>query len=150
MAESFGAKCYTKIVPQLTHLIANKDGTEKVVKIAERNANHTPFTHILTLDWLMDSISSWEKKDELDYYLNTNYKVKAAKQKHVTIAKQKIEEPEEDDADSILFKYSEDVLLDRSDISEWQREIDLECSDQEDSVIESENETRKRRIGETR
>jgi RNA polymerase II subunit A C-terminal domain phosphatase len=63
-ALSFGAQVQTKITRKVTHVVvsANRTRTQKV-----RQAAKYPHIKIVNQQWLMNSMSKWEKEDESQY-----------------------------------------------------------------------------------
>ncbi|KAI9831183.1 MAG: Carboxy-terminal domain (CTD) phosphatase [Phylliscum demangeonii] len=63
-AKSFGARVSERITRRTTHLVAARDRTTKVRLAARR-----PQIHIVTIRWLLDSISQWRWLDEDPYLI---------------------------------------------------------------------------------
>jgi len=63
-AEHFGAQCYSQFNDTITHLVAARNGTDKVLE-AQRRGN----IHIVSLNWLCDSVAHWIRLPENDYQL---------------------------------------------------------------------------------
>ncbi|KAJ1957307.1 CTD phosphatase Fcp1 [Linderina pennispora] len=71
-AEQFGARCETDVSKRTTHMVAGKRDTAKVHK-ARRLKNsksgnmrkHPPI--VVTVAWLLDSMSQWTRLDETQY-----------------------------------------------------------------------------------
>ncbi|KAI1314709.1 Carboxy-terminal domain (CTD) phosphatase [Mortierella claussenii] len=63
-ARTFGANCFTKLSSRITHVVAAKPGTAKVMS-ARRRKN----IRIVRPEWLYDSIAKWQKQDESKYLL---------------------------------------------------------------------------------
>ncbi|KAL2370921.1 RNA polymerase II CTD phosphatase Fcp1 [Blastomyces gilchristii SLH14081] len=61
-AKSFGAAISTKISSRTTHLVAGRNRTAKV-----REATRYPNIKIVTVQWLLDSITQWKRVDEEPY-----------------------------------------------------------------------------------
>ncbi|KAI0319033.1 hypothetical protein OF83DRAFT_1241216 [Amylostereum chailletii] len=64
MASAFGARCHTELSNEVTHLVANKRGTQKVDAARKRRG-----VKIVWLAWFTDSIARWERQDEGPYLL---------------------------------------------------------------------------------
>jgi RNA polymerase II subunit A-like phosphatase len=64
-AEYFGAKCETEFSNKVTHLVAAKEGTNKVLEAVSRGG-----IHIVTPNWLYDSLAHWVHLPEKDYHLS--------------------------------------------------------------------------------
>ena len=63
-AERWGANCKTAIDENVTHVVANKMGTAKVMAgLAD------PKIEVVRLDWLLHSIGQWKRLPEEFYYL---------------------------------------------------------------------------------
>lgn len=62
---SFGARLVTDIKHKPSHLVAKKGGTLKV-----RTAQKYSSVHVVTPEWLLESISCWQRKLEADYLLS--------------------------------------------------------------------------------
>jgi RNA polymerase II subunit A-like phosphatase len=69
-ATSFGAQVHTKVSRKITHLVvsANRTRTQKV-----RQATKYPHIKIVNQQWLLDSMSRWEKIDETPYLVCTGF-----------------------------------------------------------------------------
>ncbi|ORX98278.1 hypothetical protein K493DRAFT_280588 [Basidiobolus meristosporus CBS 931.73] len=65
LARMFGAQCSTNLNNQVTHVVASKPGTAKV-----NHAQKMPHVLIVKLEWLLDSISHWERQDEKSYLIH--------------------------------------------------------------------------------
>ena len=65
LANEFGANCHEYLNDNITHIVAAKKGTAKV-----EQGKKISKSHIVWLEWLLDSISKWEKQDESNYYLD--------------------------------------------------------------------------------
>ncbi|WEW55158.1 CTD phosphatase Fcp1 [Emydomyces testavorans] len=61
-AKSFGAIITQKIDSRTTHLVAGKNRTAKV-----REATRYPKVKIVTIQWLLDSLTQWKRLDEGQY-----------------------------------------------------------------------------------
>jgi RNA polymerase II subunit A-like phosphatase len=61
-AKSFGAIVTQKINSQTTHLVAGRNRTAKV-----REATRYPNIKIVTVQWLLDSMTQWKRLDEESY-----------------------------------------------------------------------------------
>ncbi|OJD23041.1 hypothetical protein ACJ73_05610 [Blastomyces percursus] len=61
-AKSFGAAISTKISSRTTHLVAGRNRTAKV-----REATRYPNIKIVTVQWLLDSITQWKRLNEEPY-----------------------------------------------------------------------------------
>lgn len=63
-ALGFGAQVQTKVSRKVTHVVvsANRTRTQKV-----RQAAKYPHIKIVNAQWLMDSMSKWQKEDEEPY-----------------------------------------------------------------------------------
>ncbi|PGH35203.1 RNA polymerase II subunit A domain phosphatase [[Emmonsia] crescens] len=61
-AKSFGAAISQKISSRTTHLVAGRNRTAKV-----REATRYPKIKIVTVQWLLDSITQWKRLDEEPY-----------------------------------------------------------------------------------
>ncbi|KFY20373.1 hypothetical protein V491_03771 [Pseudogymnoascus sp. VKM F-3775] len=74
-AMSFGAMIHTKISRKVTHLVvaANRTRTQKV-----RQATSYPHIKIVNQQWLVDSMSRWEKVDETPYLINIHREDKSS------------------------------------------------------------------------
>jgi RNA polymerase II subunit A-like phosphatase len=74
---SFGAQIHTKISRKVTHLVvaANRTRTQKV-----RQATSYPHIKIVNQQWLVDSMSRWEKVDETPYLINIHREDKSTQQ----------------------------------------------------------------------
>ncbi|OBT79470.1 hypothetical protein VF21_02058 [Pseudogymnoascus sp. 05NY08] len=72
---SFGAQIHTKISRKVTHLVvaANRTRTQKV-----RQATSYPHIKIVNQQWLVDSMSRWERVDETPYLINIDREDKSA------------------------------------------------------------------------
>ncbi|OZJ04456.1 hypothetical protein BZG36_02785 [Bifiguratus adelaidae] len=64
LARQFGAECSLKLTRQVTHVVAGKNGTQKV-----NGARRMKGVVIVRPEWLYDSISKWERQDEKNYLL---------------------------------------------------------------------------------
>ncbi|KAI0684753.1 hypothetical protein BC835DRAFT_1523744 [Cytidiella melzeri] len=64
-AHAFGAKCYTELNRQITHVVAGKRGTVKV-DAARRQGG----IKIVWLAWFTDSIALWQRQDETAYLID--------------------------------------------------------------------------------
>ena len=64
MAVSFGAECTTELTRAVTHLVTQKKGTKKCL-----DASAIPGVQVVRLEWLLDCIFDWERKDETLYLL---------------------------------------------------------------------------------
>lgn len=62
--KSFGAVIAHKITPKTTHLVAGRNRTAKV-----REATRYPRIKIVTTQWLLDSLTQWERLHEEPYLL---------------------------------------------------------------------------------
>ncbi|KAG4106103.1 hypothetical protein H8356DRAFT_923782 [Neocallimastix lanati (nom. inval.)] len=60
----FGGTPYTKVVQELTHVVAGKNGTTKV-----NQARKIPGIKIVKPEWLLQSIYNWKLEDEEKYLL---------------------------------------------------------------------------------
>ncbi|QRW12188.1 NLI interacting factor-like phosphatase [Ceratobasidium sp. AG-Ba] len=63
-SELFGAKCYTKLGPQITHVVAAKRGTEKVNQARTRGD-----IAIVRPEWLHRVVTTWSRPPEEDFFL---------------------------------------------------------------------------------
>jgi len=63
-AEYYGATCYEEFNDNITHLVAARDGTDKVLK-AVRRGN----IFIVSPNWLYDSLAHWIRLPEKDFKL---------------------------------------------------------------------------------
>ncbi|KAL1973917.1 hypothetical protein VTN31DRAFT_5477 [Thermomyces dupontii] len=61
-AKSFGAVISTRIGSRVTHLVAGRNRTAKV-----REATRYPKIKIVTTQWLLDSLTAWQRLDEAPY-----------------------------------------------------------------------------------
>ena len=61
-ARSFGAIIAQKVNSRTTHLVAGRNRTAKV-----REATRYPSIHIVTIQWLLDSLVNWTRQDEQSY-----------------------------------------------------------------------------------
>ncbi|KAJ2997277.1 Carboxy-terminal domain (CTD) phosphatase [Globomyces sp. JEL0801] len=66
LATQFGAKCYKDLNDQVTHVVATKKGTIKVNQAKDKDI------WIVKPEWLIDSLSQWEKLKENDYLLDSS------------------------------------------------------------------------------
>ncbi|QSS52700.1 RNA polymerase II C-terminal domain phosphatase component [Histoplasma capsulatum var. duboisii H88] len=66
-AKSFGAIISQKISSKTTHLVAGRNRTAKV-----REATRYPNIKIVTVQWLLDSITQWKRLDEEPYLVPVN------------------------------------------------------------------------------
>ncbi|TBU49309.1 hypothetical protein BD309DRAFT_947794 [Dichomitus squalens] len=64
-ATAFGAQCHTDLGKHITHVVTNKDNTQKV-DAARRYAD----VRIVWLNWLTDSLALWQRQDETPYLLH--------------------------------------------------------------------------------
>jgi len=80
-AQSFGADLQTKISRKITHLVTptSKTRTHKV-----RQAARYPDIKIVNLQWLLDSMSKWEKQDESHYLVSHQHSHTAITMTHIT------------------------------------------------------------------
>lgn len=62
LAEQFGASCYNKLTPRVTHLVAAKLGTTKVNTALSR-----PHLAVVRPKWLFDAVTLWTRPAEEDY-----------------------------------------------------------------------------------
>ncbi|KAG0148050.1 hypothetical protein CROQUDRAFT_655430 [Cronartium quercuum f. sp. fusiforme G11] len=62
LAEQFGAHCYPKLTPRITHLVAAKLGTSKV-----NTALRRPNLSVVSPKWLFDAVTLWTHPKEVDY-----------------------------------------------------------------------------------
>lgn len=67
LAMSFGARIEEKVNRNTTHVVAARNRTLKVRKALKRGKGKIK---IVTLQWLHDSVNSWQKKDEMAYLLD--------------------------------------------------------------------------------
>ncbi|KAI0026888.1 hypothetical protein K488DRAFT_64041 [Vararia minispora EC-137] len=65
LAQAFGATCYTELVPEITHLVAAKRGTQKVDAARKRRG-----VKVVWLQWFTESIAKWERQDETPYLID--------------------------------------------------------------------------------
>lgn len=63
-AERFGAKCYLEKNKGITHIVAGKPGTDKVVNRTEQDC-----MFVVYREWMRDSIVRWSRQDERNYPL---------------------------------------------------------------------------------
>ncbi|TEB38761.1 hypothetical protein FA13DRAFT_1808630 [Coprinellus micaceus] len=63
-ATMFGAKCYTELHHDITHVVAAKRGTVKVDQARKRGN-----IFIVSQNWLTDSIAQWRRADEKPHLL---------------------------------------------------------------------------------
>lgn len=62
LAEQFGAQCYTKLTPRVTHLVAAKLGTSKVnIALTRRKVS------VVKPKWLYDAVTLWRHPNEEEY-----------------------------------------------------------------------------------
>jgi len=66
-AEYFGAKCHEQFNDSITHLVAAREGTDKVIEALRREN-----VYIITPSWLYDSLAHWVKLPENDFSLIRN------------------------------------------------------------------------------
>ncbi|KGQ01832.1 hypothetical protein PAAG_11407 [Paracoccidioides lutzii Pb01] len=66
-AKSFGATISHKINLRTTHLVAGRNRTAKV-----REATRYPNVRIVTVQWLLDSITQWKRLDEEAYLVHVH------------------------------------------------------------------------------
>ncbi|EEH44344.2 protein serine/threonine phosphatase [Paracoccidioides brasiliensis Pb18] len=66
-AKSFGATISNKINLRTTHLVAGRNRTAKV-----REATRYPNVKIVTVQWLLDSITQWKRLDEKAYLVHVH------------------------------------------------------------------------------
>ncbi|OBZ79019.1 RNA polymerase II subunit A C-terminal domain phosphatase [Grifola frondosa] len=64
-AHAFGAKCYTELSSNITHVVAAKRGTLKV-DAARRQGG----VKIVWLAWFTDSVALWQHQDETPYLMD--------------------------------------------------------------------------------
>ena len=64
LATTFGARIEDKITRHTTHLVAARNRTSKVTDAKRRRIT------VVTPQWLLDSVASWERKGEQDYLLD--------------------------------------------------------------------------------
>lgn len=64
---SFGAKIMTKVNKNVTHLVASTSST-RTNKV--RQAARYPHIKIVNQQWLLNSMSKWEKEDEEPYLVS--------------------------------------------------------------------------------
>ncbi|KAF8938112.1 Carboxy-terminal domain (CTD) phosphatase [Dissophora ornata] len=63
-AQSFGAECSHELNSRVTHVVAAKPGTAKVMKARQRRN-----IKIVRPEWLYHSIGKWQRQDESQYLL---------------------------------------------------------------------------------
>ena len=63
-AERYGALCKMSIDNTVTHVVANKMGTAKVMQALE-----DPKIEVVRLEWLLQSIANWQRLPEVNYRL---------------------------------------------------------------------------------
>ncbi|KAH8819680.1 FCP1-like phosphatase-like protein [Xylogone sp. PMI_703] len=69
-AASFGAEIHTKVSRKLTHLVVSSART-RTAKV--RQAMRYPHIKIVNQQWLLNSMSKWEREDEGPYLLETGH-----------------------------------------------------------------------------
>ncbi|KAK3809543.1 MAG: hypothetical protein J3Q66DRAFT_72126 [Benniella sp.] len=68
-ARSFGAECWHDLTSEVTHVVAAKPGTAKVIKARQRKK-----VKIVRPEWLYHSIGKWQRQDESKYLLEASKK----------------------------------------------------------------------------
>ncbi|PIL27260.1 hypothetical protein GSI_10405 [Ganoderma sinense ZZ0214-1] len=68
-ATAFGAQCHTELSNKVTHVVTNKDSTQKVDA-----ARRCSGIHIVWLNWLTDSLALWRRQDETPYLLHPTFR----------------------------------------------------------------------------
>jgi hypothetical protein len=63
-AEYYGAKCHEQFNDNITHLVAAREGTDKVLEALRREN-----VYIITPNWLYDSLAHWIRLPENDFVL---------------------------------------------------------------------------------
>ena len=61
----FGARCHATLAPEVTHVVAGKQGTAKVDE-ARRRGN----IKVVTPMWFKDSVNMWQRQPESRYLLD--------------------------------------------------------------------------------
>ncbi|KAL1760884.1 hypothetical protein FB107DRAFT_255564 [Schizophyllum commune] len=65
IANMFGARCHATLAPEVTHVVAGKQGTAKVDE-ARRRGN----IKVVTPMWFKDSVNMWQRQPESRYLLD--------------------------------------------------------------------------------
>lgn len=63
-AVSFGAKCVTELTDEVTHVVAMRAGTRKVLEAMQR-----PGVRVVHLEWLQTCLTHWQRMDEGPFVL---------------------------------------------------------------------------------
>ncbi|KAG8741661.1 Carboxy-terminal domain (CTD) phosphatase [Ceratobasidium sp. 414] len=80
-SELFGAKCYTKLGPQITHVVAAKRGTEKVNQARTHGG-----IAIVRPEWLHRVVTTWSRPPEEDFFLELGDREEYVKRKEAASA----------------------------------------------------------------
>jgi len=145
-AEAFGAKCYTELTSQVTHIVARRGGTEKIKSAKKENAN----VYLVHVEWLRQSIFHWKRQNEQEYpvtdytgitsvtcpvllgneptIISVQEPVDETEQKQESQQPTKIEDVNEEELEKELEKEFDDIID-----SDMEREVENEFRDSEDS-----------------
>lgn len=126
LCTEFGAVCENEIGPQTTHLISNRDDTEKVLEAAESGIP------VIKPDWVYESIRSWKQLDQEGYRVISKGMSKPNRR---FSQKRRLEEAFDDEADLDDGKeiIASPVVFDASELEEINKELEeLEGEEEEE------------------
>ncbi|KAF6754350.1 hypothetical protein DFP72DRAFT_1170471 [Ephemerocybe angulata] len=129
-ATMFGAKCYTDLTHEITHVVAAKRGTVKVDQARKRGN-----ISIVSQLWLTESIAQWRRMDEKPYLLEDPAPASAIPSAAAAHMNEPSSEDEEDWEEAAPHNPG-DLELSEIDWSAVNDEVDaaMEESDDEDST----------------
>jgi len=79
-SEYFGAKCHDQFNDSITHLVAARDGTDKVIEAVRRGT-----VYIIIPNWLWDSVAHWVRLPENDFNLLPKYNLIVKHNKTISV-----------------------------------------------------------------
>ena len=111
-AEQLGAQLHETVVPELTHVVAARDGSDKI-----KLARCIPGCFVVKASWLMDSLWSLTRRDEMEYLLgpaprSTSQLTQASKKNGIStsiLLQGEDSEDEDEDDDDLLAELENGV-----------------------------------------
>ncbi|KAF8665249.1 hypothetical protein AX16_000271 [Volvariella volvacea WC 439] len=135
VAHMFGAKCYTELTNEITHVVAAKRGTVKVDAARKRGG-----IKIVWLAWFNDSIALWARQDETPYLLDEPPTITPAPSSSSSAAPPEPNAEEENDEADVDDSLVEAPTLDLGDIN-WNDindEVEAAMNESDDDDTRSE------------
>ncbi|KAI0347959.1 hypothetical protein BDW22DRAFT_1350081 [Trametopsis cervina] len=139
-AVAFGAKCYTELNRQITHVVAGKRGTVKVDSARKQGG-----IKIVWLAWFTDSIALWQRQSETPYLIDPEVAVVVGPASPPSDPHQISSDPEPDADDWDYDRAAPDrsLELDEVDWNEINDEVEAAMNESDDDDDEGDARSEK-------